>query len=63
MKCISCKDREGIFEHYDKGPNSVCKNCVGSYFTCPDCGRLFEQDDRVNGDQGNGFCIDCAMDH
>lgn len=63
-KCISCgkiNDQEAMCQHYDGG--FVCTGCIGTYFTCPDCGKLFDQNDRVNGDQGNGFCIDCAADH
>lgn len=49
------------YQHYDGG--YVCNDCIGHYFTCPDCGRLFDQDDFENGDQGTGFCIDCSPNH
>ena len=60
-KCKSCGKENANYIHYDGG--KVCDKCVGDYFTCPDCGRVFEQDDYVNGDQGSGFCKDCSSDH
>ena len=60
-KCICCEMSGAQYEHFDGG--YVCDNCVGSYFTCPDCGRVFDRDDYVHGDAGNGFCAECAADH
>lgn len=60
-KCISCGSDNGIVQHFDGG--FVCEKCIGDYFTCPDCGMVFDQDDRVNGDGGNGFCVKHAIDH
>lgn len=60
-KCKDCGSKNADYFHYDGGV--VCDKCLGEYFTCPDCGMLFDQDDFVNGDQGNGFCKDCAADH
>ncbi len=60
-KCINCGKGKGEYPHYSGG--FVCNDCLSSYFTCPDCGRLFDRDDFVNGDAGNGFCKDCAPNH
>lgn len=63
-KCKVCgKDsRETtLYQHNDGG--YVCKSCMGSFFICPDCGRLFNRDDYENGDQGNGFCKECSPKH
>ncbi len=57
MKCRNCNKEKGIYIHYDGG--KVCDKCLGKYFTCPHCGRLFEQDDYENGDQGTGCCREC----
>jgi hypothetical protein len=58
-KCKSCGKQGAEYPHYDGG--FVCNDCIGSYFTCPACGTLFDFEDRVNGDQGNGFCRECTM--
>lgn len=60
-KCIRCGKDGAYYKHYNGG--MVCGNCIGAYFTCPDCGRVFDEDDRVNGDAGNGFCVECSSDH
>lgn len=60
-KCISCKKNEGVYDHYDGG--YVCDDCLGDFFTCPDCGMVFDRDDYKNGDAGNGFCRECAPNH
>lgn len=60
-KCISCGKPNAEYKHADGG--MVCNICIGKYFTCPDCGIVYDRDDFVNGDQGNGFCINCAQDH
>lgn len=60
-KCICCGGSGADHEHFNGG--YVCDKCVGEYFTCPDCGMLFDNDDRENGDAGNGFCVKCAPDH
>lgn len=57
-KCICCGKSGAEYEHYNGG--YVCEKCVGAYFTCPDCGRLFDTDDFEHGDTGTGFCADCA---
>jgi hypothetical protein len=59
-KCISCKKDEGVFAHNSGG--YVCENCIGHYFTCPECGMIFDNDDE-NADAGNGFCGKCAPNH
>lgn len=28
-------------------------------FVCPGCGMIYEQDDFINGDSKNGFCVKC----
>lgn len=60
-KCICCGSSNGEYQHYDGG--YVCEDCVGSFFTCPDCGIVFDTDDFEHGDAGNGFCARCAADH
>lgn len=57
-KCICCEKREGEYQHSSGG--YVCNQCIGDYFTCPDCGLLFDQE---TGDAGNGFCKDCDSEH
>ena len=47
-KCINCGKGKGEYPHYSGG--FVCNDCLSSYFTCPDCGRLFDRDDFVNGE-------------
>lgn len=41
----------------------VCENCIGYYFTYPDCGRVFNFDDYENCDTGNYFWSDCATNN
>lgn len=60
-KCINCGASDADYQHTDKG--YVCANCIGDYFTCPDCGTLYDNNDFKNGDQGNGFCKNCAANH
>lgn len=59
-KCKNCGEH-GSCAHFDGG--WVCEKCLGFYFTCPDCGRVFDIDDREHGDAGNGFCVECAPNH
>lgn len=59
-KCISCG---GYGEYMHKDGGYVCENCVGRYFTCPDCGMVFDQDDYANADAGDGFCVKCSPNH
>ena len=60
-KCKCCGKSNANYFHYDG--KRVCEDCVGQFFTCPDCGILFDQDDYEHGDQGNGFCKDHYTDH
>lgn len=60
-RCISCGKENAVYIH--NNGDAVCEDCLGYYFTCPDCGILFEQEDMVNGDQGNGFCKECSNSH
>lgn len=60
-KCISCGKSGAMYEHNNGG--YVCEDCVGQYFTCPDCGKVFDRDDYQYGDAGNGFCAECAPEH
>lgn len=59
--CINCGNPNAEHEHFNGG--YVCDSCIGEYFTCPDCGRLFDNSDYKNGDAGNGFCAKCASEH
>ena len=59
-KCKCCGGH-GSYVHFDGG--WVCDECVGNYFTCPHCGRVFDRNDLEHGDAGNGFCMECASDH
>ena len=63
-KCKVCgKDSRKVtlYQHYNGG--YVCENCKGSFFTCPDCGKIFDHKDFENGDQGDGFCKKCSPNH
>ena len=60
-KCIKCGAEGAEFFHNRGG--KVCNDCVGEFFTCPDCGNVFDRDDYENGDAGNGFCVKCAPEH
>lgn len=60
-KCIRCGKDGADHEHFNGG--YVCDSCIGYYFTCPDCGRLFDNDDYEHADAGNGFCYQCAPEH
>lgn len=57
-KCIRCGNNKGGYEFSEGG--YVCEECIGFYFTCPDCGTIYPRD---TGDAGNGFCEDCAVKH
>ena len=61
MKCKNCNAPNAEYEHNDGG--FVCEKCVGEYFTCPDCGKVFDKDHYKNGDQGSGFCKKCSPNH
>ncbi|WP_161782725.1 hypothetical protein [Clostridium drakei] len=50
-ECVLCV-KEGVEYQYSEG-GYVCDNCVGSCFTCPDCGLTFPLE---TDDAGNGFC-------
>ena len=60
-KCISCQKNEGVYKHFHGG--HVCEKCVGDFFSCPDCGNIFDMDDFDNGDAGNGFCAKDTYNH
>ena len=49
-KCICCGKTGADYPHYNGG--YVCDDCVGAYFTCPACGRVFDINDREHGDNG-----------
>lgn len=60
-KCINCgKSNASVFH---KNGGCVCDDCLGEFFNCPDCGRVFDMDDYQDGDAGNGFCAKCAPEH
>lgn len=59
--CIRCGRKNAEYKHFNGG--FVCENCIGDYFTCPDCGIIYDSDDYVHGDAGNGFCAKCAPEH
>lgn len=61
MKCKNCGKPNASYLHNDG--EYVCDDCLGEYFSCPDCGFVFDRDDYVNGDQGNGYCSNCAENH
>lgn len=52
-KCSFCEKEEGIYFTNEGKP--VCENCAGKMFTCPGCGRIFEDE---LADMG-GFCKKC----
>lgn len=52
-KCISCGKSGAEHLHFNGG--YVCNSCVGKYFTCPNCGRLFDNDDYKHGDTEMDF--------
>ena len=56
-KCISCANKIEIFRHFSGG--YVCEKCLGGYFTCTQCGTMYDMDDRVNGDSRDGNCVKC----
>ncbi len=58
-KCRDCGKPNAMYMHDDG--SRVCENCLGQYFTCPRCGNLYDQEDRENGDSGDGFCVACSM--
>ncbi len=56
-----CKDCGAPDAKYTvQGGGLVCENCVGSYFVCSSCAKLFYRDDYENGDAGRGLCTQCA---
>lgn len=60
-KCISCGNNDAKYIHFSGG--YVCEKCMGDYFTCPDCQRLFNPYDYEHGDAGTGFCVECSPKH
>lgn len=60
-KCIRCGKSGASYEHVDGG--YVCDDCIGYFFTCPDCGTIFDKDDVERGDQSSGFCRECTPEH
>ena len=62
MRCKNCgKEGYHFHQHYDGG--YVCDGCVTKYFTCPNCGKLFDKDDLEHGDAGTGYCKECSANH
>lgn len=57
-KCIKCGKSNASY--FTSEGYSICEKCSGSGFTCPGCGRIFEDE---LADAGNGFCSDCASEH
>lgn len=55
--CVKCGCKGAEYERYEGG--YVCDDCIGNYFTCPNCGRVFDADDYEHGDAGTGFCVEC----
>ncbi len=60
-RCKDCGTPDATYEIY--GGGNVCEACIGSYFTCPDCQKLYYRDDYEHGDSGSGFCSQCASSH
>lgn len=60
-KCRDCSKPNANYQHGDG--SYICNDCVGSYFQCPSCGNVYDMNDYENGDQGNGFCINCASEN
>ena len=60
-KCKNCGKDGADYIHFKGG--HICDKCVGDYFTCPDCGVVFDRDDFEHADAGNGFCFKCAVNH
>lgn len=59
MYCKRCnKEGTHFHQHFDGG--YVCDDCIGSYFTCPSCGMLFDNDDLEHANFSDGKCISCA---
>jgi formylmethanofuran dehydrogenase subunit E len=59
MVCRDCGQKGADYRHVDG--KMLCSKCIGHYFTCPDCGELFDNDDYDRGDAGNGFCVSCTQ--
>ena len=59
-KCIRCKDKEGIYPHFNGG--KVCNDCLGEFFQCPDCEVVYDRSDPEHPDMG-GFCQKHAPNH
>lgn len=55
-KCIICKKSNA--NYFTNNDEPICDNCIGEYFNCPDCGRIFLD---WGADAGSGKCIDCEM--
>jgi len=58
--CKDCGEKKAQYFHYNG--MRICKNCIGNYFTCPSCGRLFDHDDYQHADAGTGKCVECEKD-
>lgn len=42
-QCVVCKSKDAKYPLVDGG--RVCDKCLGQFFTCPKCGRIFRKDD------------------
>ena len=58
-KCNSCGKEDAEYEVFGTS-KKICSECIGGFFTCPRCGRVFKQDDYTFGDAGNDFCAECS---
>lgn len=54
-KCVKCGKPNA--EYFTSEGKSICEKCSGSGFTCPECGRIFEDE---LADAGDGFCSACT---
>lgn len=59
-QCVVCKEKTAKYPLVDGG--WVCDKCLGHFFTCPKCGRIFRKDDYEKGDAFNtGYCKNCSQ--
>lgn len=55
--CVDCGKKGAEYQYSEGG--YICENCVGSHFTCPDCGVVFPDESY----DYSGFCQDCNSEH
>lgn len=66
--CIFCEEchewvQNGNGDYLTDNGKIICCDCYNDrYFTCNECGGVFEEDEAYCGDNGNFYCVECFND-